>query len=111
MNADSFQRKEYMLRVVGKTFVAGAVFVREAESVCGGCMASVTLCADSQVDAPPCELGCYKTRPRSAIVYRFTQRGAIDYPKAIKSLLPGITEDVLEAYRCPSTQRAKVTEH
>jgi hypothetical protein len=57
-------------------------------------------------------MGVYLRAEASGIkITRFTQRGAIDYQKAIKSLLPGITEDVLEPYRRPSMQRAKVTEH
>jgi hypothetical protein len=43
-------------------------------------------------------------------VTRFRQRGAIDYPKAIKFLIPGLKNEALEVYRRPSTHRVKITE-
>lgn len=57
-------------------------------------------------------MGTYLRAEASYIkVTRFTQRGAIDYRKAMEALMPGLKEDVLEAYRRSSTQRVKITDY
>lgn len=77
--------------------------------------AELTRCKEAIVgveNALVSRMGTYLRAEASYIkVTRFTQRGAIDYRKAMEALMPGLKEDVLEAYRRSSTQRVKITDY
>lgn len=55
-------------------------------------------------------MGAYLSAEHSGIrVNRFLSQGTIDYKLALQTLLPQVTEDLLEAYRKPSSLRVRIT--